>query len=75
VLQCEICNSIGLGRVWPRAGAEVFILAHGLSSSSDRESERSWIDFGVAPSAEHVRAIFGLTLRQSCDVAITAPAG
>jgi hypothetical protein len=29
----------------------------------------------VAPSAEHVRAIFGLTLRQSCDVGITAPAG
>jgi hypothetical protein len=61
--------------VWPRTGAEVFILAHARTSSSDRESERSWIDFGVAPSAEHARAIFGLTLLRSCDPSIDAPAG
>lgn len=55
------------GAVWPRAGAEVFVMAHALRSPSGRESERSWIVFGVAPSAEHVRAIFGLKVQQSCD--------
>jgi len=61
------------GAVWSRPGAEVFILAHSLRSSVERE--QAWIDFGVAPSAEHVRGIFGLRFVKACDPGIRAPAG
>ena len=62
------------GAVWSARGAEFFVFAHAIAPT-DRDSARMWIEFGVAPNADHLRAIFGLTAEHACAIEIRAPAG
>jgi len=62
------------GAVWSVSGAELFVFAHAIAST-DRDTARTWIAFGIAPTADRVRAVFGFAEQHDCAIGIGAPAG
>jgi hypothetical protein len=62
------------GAIWSVPGGDFVAFAHAIPSE-DGDSARSWIEFAVAPNADHLRAIFGFVDEHACPSEFRAPAG